>query len=953
MKLHRRKFLKISSITIAGIPLSKVTANRSWYQDLAAQPIADDLYEAFKNPTGTARPFVRWWWNGLRIVKEELLRELDMLKAAGIGGVEINSIRFPETADPLNYKEFEWLSDEWMEMVKVALKGAKERGLVCDIIMGSGWPFGGEFLKKDEQTQIMALGTRNLTGPQSFKIKRSELLDAVEPPISSKSNKKYKELSVLRLSPAMLQSLDTAVNLDNKINDELITFNVPEGEHVLYFLVKITGFMAVIYGAPGASGPVLNHYNKKAVELYLNKMSDAIKAKIGSIGANFRSVFTDSLELEGANWCDDMLEEFNRRRSYSLLPYIPFILFKTGRLGRSLNEIYGAKFSVGLQETLDRVRYDFEITKMELFQERFLDTFLTWCKQNSILSRVQAYGREYHPSDSSMKVDIPECETWIRTHIGEDLKENDYQQGRAYSEVNKFVSSGARLAGKRLISCEEITNTQLVFNATLEKIKLTGDQCNLSGVTHTIFHGFNYSPADAPFPGWVRYGTFFNERNPIYPFFKLWIAYKARLSAVFQNSDLCSDIAIMHPLPDLWSKYGAQWDPFPERAYPVYVHNIWEAIHQNGSGCDYVSEYIMQNATFPNGKLTYGPRSYKLLMVIEAESLHPETANAISRYAEAGGLVIFVGKEPHKSPGLNNHETQDKQVLETINLTRKKHPANAFVYPAPNLEGKIIDWYKEMQEKLAIKPYIKIDHPHSSVSQVYYKRNDADFFFISNYSQNNRFEFNAEFNVEGDKTAWIWNPETGKRFLYPTNGANNKLQIALGPAESKLIVFDKNTKGEKFVFAKPDKQAAVTLTTPWKVTLKHINGTQRVITLKSLVDFKEDADLKSFAGTVVYENALSKNNRKKLGYLNLGKVYGVSELIVNGENLGTRWYGDHLYNISGKLKKGNNSIMIKVTTTLGNYMSSLQTNKDAIKWVISRNQPLYSAGLIGPIQIQF
>lgn len=951
MKMHRRKFLQLSSITLAGIPLSSVIANESWYKSLAAEPVAGDLYESFKNPTGIAKPFVRWWWNGIRIVKEEILRELDLLKEAGIGGVEINSIRFPETADPLNYKEFEWLSDEWMEMIKVALKGAKERGLVCDIIMGSGWPFGGEFLKKDEQTQILALGIRNLTGPQTLVIKRSELLDTVEPPISSKSNKKYKELCVLRLSPAKLQSVDTAIDLDNKINDEIITVNVPEGEHVLYFLVKITGFMAVMFGAPGASGPVLNHYNKKAVELYVNKMSDAIKARIGSIGENFRSVFTDSLELEGANWCDDMFDEFNKRRGYSLLPYIPFILFKTGRLGRPLDEVYGAEFTEDLQETLGRVRYDFEITKMELFQERFLDTFLTWCKQNGVLSRVQAYGREYHPSDSSMQIDIPECETWIRTHIGEDLKENDYMQGRAYSEVNKFVSSGARLAGKKLISCEEITNTQLVFNATMEKIKLTGDQSNLSGVTHTIFHGFNYSPKDAPFPGWIRYGTFFNERNPLYPFFKLWITYKSRLSAIFQQSELCSDIAVMHPLPDLWSKYGAQWDPFPERAYPVYVHNIWEAIHQNGGGCDYVSEYIMQNSKFPNGKLTYGPRTYKLLIVIEAESLHPDTAKAISRYAEAGGLVIFVGKKPCKSPGLNGHVAHDKQVLETINLTERAHPDKVILYPAPDPEGKIIDWYKEIQKKLNIKPYINIDKPNSSVSQVHYKHKDTDFFFISNYSQDNRIEFNAEFNDMATKTAWIWNPESGKRLLYPTNGANNKLKISLGPAESILIVFDKNTKGNKFVFVNPDRQTAITLTDPWKLTLDHVDGTQRIITLNSLKDFKGDADLESFAGTAIYENTLQIKDLKKSNYLDLGKVHGVSELIVNGKNIGVNWYGEHLYDISGMLKKGKNSIMIKVTTTLGNYMGSLKTNKDSIKWIKGKKQPVYSLGMVGPVKM--
>ena len=40
---------------------------------------------------------------------------------------------------------------------------------------------------------------------------------------------------------------------------------------------------------------------------------------------------------------------------------------------------------------------------------------------------------------------------------------------------------------------------------------MTGDQSNLSGVTHSILHGFNYSPLEVPFPGWIMYGAFLNE----------------------------------------------------------------------------------------------------------------------------------------------------------------------------------------------------------------------------------------------------------------------------------------------------------------------------------------------------------------------------------------------------------------------------------------------------------
>lgn len=39
-----------------------------------------------------------------------------------------------------------------------------------------------------------------------------------------------------------------------------------------------------------------------------------------------------------------------------------------------------------------------------------------------------------------------------------------------------------------------------------------------------------------------------------------------------------------------------------------YTSPIWEAIHKNGGGADYVSE-IIRDATVRNGKLCYGLRN--------------------------------------------------------------------------------------------------------------------------------------------------------------------------------------------------------------------------------------------------------------------------------------------------------------------------------------------------------
>ena len=71
-----------------------------------------------------------------------------------------------------------------------------------------------------------------------------------------------------------------------------------------------------------------------------------------------------------------------------------------------------------------------------------------------------------------------------------------------------------------------------------------------------MFHGFNYSPPEAPFPGWIRYGAYYNENNTWWPYLHHFMDYKGRLSAVLQQADMYTDIGVLPPLSDMWSTMG-------------------------------------------------------------------------------------------------------------------------------------------------------------------------------------------------------------------------------------------------------------------------------------------------------------------------------------------------------------------------------------------------------------
>ena len=126
------------------------------------------LFKGFESPPAQARPFVRWWWNGNHISADEIKRELNVIHEAGLGGVEINPVAMPNEAVNIGTKPVEWLSKDWNQMVALAAIEAKKKGMITDLIVGSGWPFGGEFLKPNETIQRRPPAWKNPARPARF-----------------------------------------------------------------------------------------------------------------------------------------------------------------------------------------------------------------------------------------------------------------------------------------------------------------------------------------------------------------------------------------------------------------------------------------------------------------------------------------------------------------------------------------------------------------------------------------------------------------------------------------------------------------------------------------------------------------------------------------------------------------------------------------------------------------
>lgn len=914
-------------------------------------------YDQFRNPEAKYRPFVRWWWNGDKVNADELRRELHLLKDAGIGGVEINPVGFPGGADDLGIPSISWLSEEWINMLKVAFDQASKLDMTCDLIVGSGWPFGGEFLEGDERGQVMVIGVEKVTGPQEYTTSVFSLLKEADPAISKPYSGRIPHLISLQLVPDPVGSLDEVIDLSDKINEkEAFTVQIPEGKYALYALVRIDSFGAVISGAPGAQGPTLNHLDSTAVKKYLNHMSDAIQAQLGPLAQYIRSLFTDSMELEGANWSSDFAAEFKKRRGYDIMPYLQYTMFKTGGMGNVLDYHYGVEMTPKFKEMIDRMRYDVELTKAEMFRDRFTIPYTNWCRQLGVKSRAQAYGRGFFPLESGMYYDIPEGESWttnwLQHRIGEEMSNEEYRAGRAYTMVNKYITSAAHLTGKRLISAEEMTNTYRVFNATPEFLKIGSDQNAQVGITHSVWHGFNYSPPEAPFPGWVRYGSYYSEKNNWWRYFNCLNTHRARVASQLQNADMYADIAILMPVSDMWTTMGMQNEPFPSSINKPYQSLVWEAMNKNGNGTDYITEPLICASTISDGMLHYGPRSYKDLFLVGVESMNPETLAKLYEFAQQGGRIFCVETVPYKSLGWNNHKERDAEVKAWIEKLQAM--PEQFIHLEKPADNDFITWYAGVQKQYGITPTVQIESPDPFVmANLFVRDDDSRIYFFTNTHLHNSHQTKLVFPQEATRmNAWVWNLDNGERYRLPLDKEGG-YTLDLGPADARMIVFDRDNNKKAPVWAPlPTSGTDSQTLTGWGLEFHHsLEHWIKTATADTLKDLKE-TEWKSFTGDVVYRTDVEVNDPEGM-VLNLGKVYGVASLKVNGIDCGTSWYGRRTYDLSNVLHKGWNRIEVTVTTTMGNYMQTWKENKLAQQWTNrpGRPQPVQSMGIAGPVTL--
>jgi hypothetical protein len=651
--------------------------------------------------------------------------------------------------------------------------------------------------------------------------------------------------------------------------------------------------------APGGEGLVFNPFHKSAMSQYLSRFDSAF----AGVKEKPRSMYMDSYEAYGANWTEDFLSEFQKRRGYDLRPNLALL-----------------KDSVDIQNA-ELVRIDYQQTLAELLRERYANSWTKWSRDKGFKTRYQAHGSPGNLLDLYDESDIPETESFgtSRFSIPGLRVDPDYsikQFGTPNPLAMKFASSAAHFSGKKLVSSETSTWLANHFKVSLSQIKPQIDELFVSGINHIFYHGTTYSPINEAYPGWLFYAsTNYGPTSHFAEHFHLLNKYVEQCQSILQESKPDNDVLVYFPIHDLWAK--------PARSsggvHLLEVHHVdrWlldlpfgkltQQLWKDGYSFDFVSDRQLERLKVDaNGNLASEASNYKTL-IIPAETYMPEeTLALLLKLGKAGGKIIFQGKTPGQVAGFDKHEDRQKTFLNNVMQLTKLNSVQV---------GNDVDLL------LAKNGAVREEISKKGLSYIRKIKNGKVIYFVSNLGNTYSESWVSLGKI---KAATKKDPLNGISTLAKRDSAGiAQVYLKLLPGQSCFL---EEISGTATAAKSGGIKRSVPVSGHWDITfLKGRPSLPEPVKLQKLASWTELSDSAVyFSGTARYTVMFDVPKTvltKKAIQLDLGDVREVASVKINGKDLGTFWSIPFVADVqSGILKEKGNKMEIEVTNLSANYM---------------------------------
>ena len=254
------------------------------------------------------KPWARWWWMGNAVDKPNLKSSLIDFQKVGIGGVEITPI-YGVKGEEKNF--IDYLSPKYMEMLAYTVKTADSLGMQVDMVLGTGWPYGGS------QVSVENAATKLIV--EKYEIQKNEQFNKEIKTDAAKEKIPGKLLAVVAYGAD-----GSYQDLTSQLKGNRLDWKAKKTNFTLYAVFEGKTGQQVKRAAPGGKGYTLDHYSQEALNAYVVPFDKALTGLEGKL----RAIFNDSYEVYGTDFTPKFLQEFEKRRGYDLKKYLSQLLSK-------------------------------------------------------------------------------------------------------------------------------------------------------------------------------------------------------------------------------------------------------------------------------------------------------------------------------------------------------------------------------------------------------------------------------------------------------------------------------------------------------------------------------------------------------------------------------------------------------------------------------------------------
>ena len=982
-----------------------------------AATAADDpaLEKSFLAPPVASKPWAYWWWLGANVTRESITRDLEGMKAKGLGGFLLFDVTaYGHHLVPAPERRVQFMSPEWRKLVHFAMSEAGRLGLqmsmnlsTCGGTLQAPWDMGENAPKRLVWTSAEVTGPVRLRcrleapRPKLFwdvavvaarhaetaDLRKNKLPKPVgrvfqpvpengrvgKPVLQAVQAKLSGEWSPARFTlPKDARRVTDVVDLTSKVDARgQLTCDLPEGRWTL-----------IRFGCETIKGHEkdVDILNRKAAAAHFERIGKVILQDAGPLaGRTLTHFYNVSWEGASPTWTIGFEEDFLKHRGYAIRPYLPVL----------------AGMVVTSREVSQRFVRDHCRTLSDCFLHNSYGQFTELCHQAGLKWHSESGGPW---RKSPLFVHADQLAFWGHN----DMPQGEFWWPSGRSNARR-TAMAAHVYGKRLSSIEAFTHMQPHWTACPATLKPLADAAFCDGVNQFVWHTCSASPAEFGKPGIVYFaGTHLNPNVTWWEQAGAYLKYLARCQHVLRQGRFVADVCCYNTDRNQanWTR-GQQWSEKASLSLPKgYTYDLLN------------TDVLLNRLSVDHGDLVLpdGLR-YRLLVVdLEEEAVPPEALQKLVKLAQAGATIVLGRRRPTRAPGLADYPACDQEVrrlAEELWGGEGDRPGGRALGGGKVVRGMSME---QVLRAEGIRP--DCDAP---CDYIHRRVGEADIYFLAGSGT-----FEATFRVCA-KEPELWDPKTGgirdAVHFRTAAGGRTVVPLALADSGSVFVVFRKpargphvvsvsgpeagleiegrsdsaarlrlwqqgryvlaTSQGKKLSVDVPKLAEPQALSGPWEVRFAPGWGAPESIVFDRLVPWNEHPleGIKHFSGTATYRKTFQLNSEQAAGLvrLQLGQLKHVARVRVNGKDLGVLWTAPWAVDLTGAVKPGENALEIDVTNTWANRLigdaglpPDRRRTKTNIKLYAGKRDPklracqgyasehpLLDSGLIGPVRLQF